>query len=137
MIKKQFREFIKTMGYGEDITDEMLDELVGQMSKMLEFENVGNTINFKTGCLIQSLVLKNQPDIKVELEDQLRNGNNLKLPPLQFQLVRTCLNLQENNECKILQGWNKESSSLCKFLDGTYDKCEIVRQSVDQLDEWR
>jgi len=125
------------MGYSEDVTDEMLEEMVGQMSKMLEFENVGNSINFKTGCLIQSLVLKNQSEVKNELEEQIRNDDKFKLPPLQFQLTRTCLNLEENNHCKILLGWKKEDS-LCKFLDGSYTKCEIVRESVDQgMSEWR
>jgi hypothetical protein len=125
------------MGYGDDVTEEMLDELVDQMSKMLEFENVGNTINFKTGCLIQSLVLKNQPEVKNELEEQIRSSRTLKLPPLQFQLTRTCLNLEENNQCKILVAWNKEDS-LCKYLDGDYTNCEIVRNSVDQgMNEWR
>ena len=137
MIKKQFREFLKTMGYSEDVTDEMLDEMVEQMSKMLEFDNVGNSINFKTGCLIQSLVLKNQGNVKTELEEQIRTGDKFKLPPLQFQLTRSCLNLEDNSQCKILKSWGNEDNS-CKFTKGNFTECEIVRNSVDQgMSEWR
>lgn len=137
MIKKQFKEFLKTMGYGEDVTDEMLDEMVGQMSKLLEFENVGNSINFKTGCLIQSLVLKNQLDVKQELEEQIRTGEaTVKLPPLKFQLSKTCLNLNENNSCSIMVGWKKEDPT-CNFKSN-FAKCEIVQNSVDQgMKEWK
>ena len=125
------------MGYDEDITDEMLDEMVNQMSKMLEFDGISNSINFKTGCLIQSLVLKNQSVVKSELEDQLRKGEfSIKLPPLQFQLTRTCLNLDEDKNCSLLIKWKKKDPK-CAYLTNLAN-CEIVQNSVDQgMSEWR
>ena len=130
-IRKQFKDFLKTMGYNEDVTDEMIEEMVNQMSKMLEFDNVGNSINFKTGCIIHQLILKNQADVKIELEDQLRSGSfTVQLPPLKFQLSRTCLNLDDSSNCNILKGWNK-SDVACNFINN-YSSCEIARNSVDQ-----
>ena len=131
MIKKQFREFLKNVGIDEEVTDEMLDEMIDQMSKLLEFDNVGNSINIKTGFIIHQLMLKNTPTVKVELEDQLRTGFfSNKLPPLQFQLSRTCLNLNEDMSCSLLKQWNKEQYS-CLFTTNFAD-CELARSSVDQ-----
>ena len=138
MLKKQFREFLQTIGYEDDISDELLEELVTQMSKVLEFDNVGNSINFKTGCLIHQLVLKNQIRIRESLADQLRAGNfSPKLPPLQFSMIRVCLNLTEDNHCKVMQGWEIENT-LCAFIEKkNFEACEIVQQSVDQgLRDW-
>lgn len=131
MIKKQFREFLKTVGLAEDVTDEMLDEMLEQMSTLLEFDNVGNSINIKTGFLIHQLILKNTNDVKVELEDQLRNGAfSNRLPPLQFQLTRTCLNLNEDMSCTLLKQWKKEESA-CMFASN-FASCDLARSSVDQ-----
>ena len=131
MIKKQFRDFLKTVGIDEEVTDEMIDEMVEQMAKMLEFDNIGNSINIKTGFIVHQLILKNTSDVKVELEDQLRNGNFLnKLPPLQFQLAKTCLNLNEDSSCTLLKQWNKEQNT-CIFIND-FASCELARNSVDQ-----
>lgn len=139
MLKKQFREFLQTIGYTEEITDELLDELVGQMAKVLEFDNIGNSVNFKTGCILHQLVLKNQIDIRENLSNDLRNGKfSSKLPPLKFSLNRICLNLTESNDCKVLQGWGVEETG-CKYTNGArYNECDIAQQSVDQgLNEWK
>lgn len=131
MIKKQFREFLKTVGLAEDVTDEMLDEMLEQMSTLLEFDNVGNSISIKTGFLIHQLILKNIGAVKTELEDQLRNGAfSNRLPPLQFQLTRTCLNLNEDMSCTLLKQWNK-NESRCSFASN-FALCDLARSSVDQ-----
>ena len=131
MIKKQFREFLKNVGIDEDVTDEMLDEMIDQMSTLLEFDNVGNSINIKTGFIIHQLILKNIQTVKIELEDQLRTGTfSNKLPPLQFQLTRTCLNLNEDMTCSLLKEWNKEQNT-CLFTTN-FANCELARSSVDQ-----
>lgn len=137
LIKKQFREFLKTVGMGDDVTEEMIDEMVSQMSKMLEFDNIGSSINLKTGFLIHQLVLKNPSDVKTELEEQIRKGSfSNNLPPLKFQLTRTCLNLTEDFSCSVLKGWNK-SDAKCLFKDN-FASCELVQKSVDQgLEELR
>ena len=137
MIKKQFREFLKTVGMEEDVTDEMLDEMIEQMSKMLEFDNIGNSINIKTGFIIHQLILKNTSDVKVELAEQLRKGTFVnKLPPLQFQLVKTCLQLNDDGSCSLLKQWNR-TESRCIFT-ANFASCELARGSNDQgLEEFK
>ena len=101
------------------------------MAKMLEFDNIGNAINIKTGFIIHQLILKNVPDVKQELEDQLRTGLfSNKLPPLHFQLSRTCLNLDDDLNCSILKSWNKEDTK-CAFTEN-YASCELAQGSIDQ-----
>jgi len=131
LIKKQFREFLKNVGIDEEVTDEMIDEMIDQMAKMLEFDNVGNSVNIKTGFIIHQLTLRNVSDVKLELEDQLRSGTfSNKLPPLRFQLTKTCLNLNEDSSCTILNGWNKEQNK-CLFTEN-FASCELARNSIDQ-----
>ncbi len=131
MIKNQFREFLKNVGMEEDVTDEMLDEMVEQMSKILEFDNVGNSITVKTGFILHQLILKNTSDVKTELEEQLRNGSfTNRLPPLQFQLNKTCLHLNDDDSCSLLKKWNKENCT-CLFT-ANFASCELARSSIDQ-----
>ena len=49
MLKQQFREFMKLIGVTEQISDETLDYLAEEMQKLLEFDDIQNTITFKTG----------------------------------------------------------------------------------------
>jgi len=138
MLKKQFREFLQRIGYEDEISEEMLDELVTQMTKVLEFDNVGNSINFKTGCILHQLVLKNQRQIREKLLDQLREGIfSPRLPPLKFSMTRICLNLTEDMQCKVMQGWEIEDT-FCKYIEKkNFEACDIAQQSVDQgLSEW-
>lgn len=119
------------MGFEEDVTEEMIDEMIDQMSKMLEFDNIGNAINIKTGFIIHQLMLKNVSDIKASLEEQLRDGTfSVSLPPLKFQLTRTCLNLNDDGSCSVLKGWNKEENT-CLFTQN-FASCELARSSIDQ-----
>ena len=119
------------MGFEEDVTEEMIDEMIDQMSTMLEFDNVGSAINIKTGSIIHQLILKNTNDVKLELEDQLRKGAfSNSLPPLKFQLTRTCLNLNDDMSCSILKSWNK-TESTCIFTQN-FASCELARGSIDQ-----
>lgn len=119
------------MGLDEEVTEDTIDEMIEQMSKLLEFDNVGNSINIKTGFILHQLMLKNVAAVKQELEDQLRSGSfTNKLPPLQFQLTKTCLQLNDDLSCSLLKDWNKEQTS-CLFIDN-YPSCELARSSVDQ-----
>lgn len=137
MIKKQFKEFIKLLGMdNEEITDETLDYLVEQMQKILEFDNVQNSISFKTGCLLHQLVLKNQKEIRESLEDQVRNKNFTEpLPKFQFFWHRICLNLEEDYSCSVLKKMNAEQIK-CQFVNQQYIDCEIVQKSVSVMENW-
>lgn len=131
VIKKQFREFLKTMGFEEDVTEEMIDEMINQMSKMLEFDNIGNSLNIKTGFIVHQLLLRNVAELKQDLEDQLRSGSfSNKLPPLRFQLSKSCLQLNDDFSCSLLKTWNKEQTK-CLFMEN-YASCELARNSIDQ-----
>ncbi|MHA2362332.1 MAG: hypothetical protein ACXAC7_00120 [Candidatus Hodarchaeales archaeon] len=140
MLKKQFREFLKTIGYisEEELSEELLDELVNQMTKILEFDNVGNSISFKTGCLLHQLIVKNQQMVRESLEDQIRQGISPKFPALKFGMQRICLNLAEGDICKILQGWEMKDTQ-CKFINkNNHHLCEIIQQSIDEgLNVWK
>ena len=119
------------MGFEEEVTEEMIDEMIDQMSKMLEFDNVGSSINIKTGFIIHQLLLRNTADVKLDLEEQLRKGAfTNSLPPLKFQLTRTCLNLNDDLSCSILKGWSKEEDK-CLFTEN-FASCELARGSIDQ-----
>ena len=136
MLKQQFREFMKLIGETEQVSDEALDYLAEEMQKLLEFDNVQNTITFKTGCVLQQLVLKNQREIREVLEEQLRLGDftSESLPKFQFIWQRSCLHLEEDNSCKMLQQM-KAPNTQCQYT-GKVHECEIVRKSVNLLENW-
>ena len=137
MLKKQFREFVKLLGLeNENLTDETLDYLVEQMQKILEFDNIQNTISFKTGCLLHQLMLKNQREIRESLEDQVRKKDLISkgLPRFQFAWNRVCLNLEEDLTCKVLNQMNS-TNKKCNFLKNPTD-CDIVQQSVSVFENW-
>ncbi|OLS27772.1 MAG: hypothetical protein HeimC3_02400 [Candidatus Heimdallarchaeota archaeon LC_3] len=137
MLKKQFREFIKLLGLEqENLTEETLDYLVEQMQKILEFDNIQNTISFKTGCILHQLLLKNQKEIREALEEQLRKKfiTSESLPRFKFGWNRICLNLEEDYNCKVLKQMNSQEPK-CKYLKNVQD-CEIVQESVSVFENW-
>ena len=134
MLKKQFREFLKLLGFEENITDETLEYLVQQMEKMLEFD-VQNSFSFKTGYVLHQLTLKNQKEIREVLEEQVRSKNMKgELPRFQFSWNRICLNLEEDYTCKV-KAKLKMPDLKCSFVANVID-CDIVQQSVKTLENW-
>ena len=129
MFKKQLRDFLKDMGYGDLIDEETLDTLVRQLLQILDMGMAQNAITIKTGCLLHQFALANQDEVRDLLIKQIREGKPL---PVKFEIRAgaICLYLDEEGMCKVI-------NSRCGYEDQLYG-CEVVKSSIDiDLDQWK
>ncbi|MHA2297713.1 MAG: hypothetical protein ACXAEU_25610 [Candidatus Hodarchaeales archaeon] len=129
MIKKQIKEFMKRLGYQEEISDDMLDYIYTEFLKILESGMTQNAFTFKTGCMLFQFTIMNQLEVQEQLDDQVRQGVFTQVPSFKIGLKKICLNLQEDMTCKY-------TKSSCPYRRDFFD-CEIVKKSPDAgLEEW-
>ncbi|MFW9991696.1 MAG: hypothetical protein ACFFD4_06525 [Candidatus Odinarchaeota archaeon] len=130
MIKKQIKEFMRKLGYQEEITDEMLDYVYSEFLKILESGMAQNALTFKSGCLLFQFTVLNQQEVQESLEDQVRSGVFQQVPKFKIGLKKVCLNLEEDLSCKY-------TKLNCPYAQDDFFKCEIVRSSPDAgLEGW-
>ena len=130
MIKKQIKEFMKKLGYADELDDETLDYIYSEFLKILESGMAQNAFTFKSGCLLFQFSIINQNEVQEHLDDQVRQGNLQRLPGFKIGLKRICLNLEDNFSCK----YTKKN---CIYQQDFF-KCEIVQNSPDAgLEGWQ
>ncbi|MHA1167713.1 MAG: hypothetical protein ACTSP4_09785 [Candidatus Hodarchaeales archaeon] len=130
MIKRQIKEFMKKLGYAEDLDSETLDYIYSEFLKILESGITQNAFTFKSGCLLFQFSIINQNEVQEHLDDQVRQGELRSIPGFKIGLKKICLNLGDDFTCKYTK---RECVYKQDFL-----KCEIVQHGPDAgLEGWQ
>ncbi|MFX1250193.1 MAG: hypothetical protein ACFFCZ_01085 [Promethearchaeota archaeon] len=131
MFKRQMKDFLANIGFKEEISDELLDELIKQLMRILEM-GMPNAITIKTGCVLWQLMLANQEEFTEELSERIRTGTvQFTFPPMKIVRKSLCLHLDEQGNCSIVK-------VPCEYRGNKIVQCEVVQSSIDAgLEEYK